>query len=143
MEYYVPIDDAPFQLKVRPGSLPRFGVFFFTRLLWRIYPQGGHWLAHSAFYTVLILATVLMLALDLLVFALYGVFYAVKWLAIGIATLLWRLVQKLFEAVLYPTLRTALILSVIIIILIILFNRWEPLSNFVITLFDKLFGYGT
>ena len=137
MELYVPIDEAKFRLHFRSGELPRFGYFFFTRMLWRIYPTGGHWVAHSLFYFSLILATLLLFSLDVFVLIIWLIGKALAWLLAGIGLLLWRLVQKLFEAVLYPTLRSALILSIIIIIVIILIYRFDPIRDSILKIFDQ------
>lgn len=136
MELYVPIDETKFRLHFRSGDLPPFGRFFFTQMLWRIYPTGGHWIAHSLFYTSLIIATLLLFTLDLLIMLLWLIGKALAWTFTGIGLLLWRLMQKLFEAVLYPTLRTALFLGIIIIIAIVLIYRFDSIRDLILKFFD-------
>ena len=137
METYVPIDEARFRLHFRSGDLPPFGRFFFTRLLWRIYPTGGHWIAHSFFYFILILATLLLFILDVIVLLIYATGKILSWLLTGLGLLLWRLFQKLFESVVYPTLKNAFVLIVLIVLFIVLIYRFDNIRDFILKIFDQ------
>jgi len=123
-EYYVPEQNAPFRIKRKTTDKDKKG-FILLRWLLRLYPEGGHWIWHSLFYSLQILMAIILLVPDLLIMVLS---VAVRYTAAAA----WELVK----AVLFPTLRTSLKLALFVALAIIVFYRFETIKQTVLTLFD-------
>jgi len=118
--------------EVRKGLL-----FALTQRVWYLQPNGKTWqlVIYYFFFIALVFISVITDIIVLLLIGLVKIIVAFfKWFSEILANIL----KKLFSELIYPFIKNALIISLIIPLVFILFFRFTEIKIFILTLFDSL-----
>lgn len=127
-EIFIPLES--FTVKQRYS--PNFGIFYLTRQVFSIQAEGGRWYQKALFYTLFTLPLcVVALSLDVCTLLIYCAFLIAK----KLTQILCAALMLLIETVIKRTIGVILLLLSICFTLILIYQKWHDITEFIKNLF--------
>jgi len=136
MEYTEFLEIKPFILKKR--NKVNFGIFFFLRLIFSYKKTGGNILQNVIFNIILILTSALAFVLDIILILFIVLYLLFKQIIPKIWELTFYLFKTIVDFLLKKFAGTIIILLSIIVFVIIIYFRFNFISEKILQIFDKI-----
>ena len=127
-QIYIPLES----FTVKQRYCPNFGIFYLTRQLFSIQPEGGRWWQKALFYCLFTVPLIIVaLSLDVCTLLLYCVFLLLKKLIQIICAGLLYLIKTVIKS----TVGVILVLLSICFTVIFIWQKWHDITEFIKNLF--------
>lgn len=127
-QIYIPLES----FTVKQRYCPNFGIFYLTRQLFSIQPEGGRWWQKALFYCLFTVPLIIVaLSLDFCTLLLYCVFLLLKKLIQIICAGLLYLIKTVIKS----TVGVILVLLSICFTVIFIWQKWHFITDLINNLF--------
>lgn len=127
-QIYIPLES----FTVKQRYCPNFGIFYLTRQLFSIQPEGGRWWQKALFYCLFTVPLIIVaLSLDVATLLLYCCYLLAK----KLIQILCAALITLIETVIKKTVGVILLLLSICFTLILIYQKWHFITDFINNLF--------
>jgi len=113
-------------------------LFRMFREVWLLQPNGTSLQLVLFYISFFIVLLPLAFVFDVIAIVSAAIYFSLKTIAVGIWNLILKIVEKLFSKLVFPAIKTTLIIAVVITLAIILIYRFELIKEFILNLYDTI-----